>query len=792
MSVPDPPSRPQCYEFGPFVADLRRRQLWQDHTVVPLNSKTLDVLFALIENRHKVLEKDDLLRLVWPDAVVQEGNLARQISMLRHALGESRAQHDYIVTVPGRGYQFVADVRELARCPERIASPVEAPRPQPAGAAVTDRDADHERDQQPISLAPPGPPAPVQLESGRSWRARDLIAISAASLVAVVGLVMLAGIVSRPASPVRQLHQLTFEGGLPREPAWSPDGQRLAYTSDLAGSADIWVQSLSDPDPVRLTTSTAKDWQPDWSPDGHWIAFRSEREGGGIYIVKATGGEPRRIADTGFRPRWSPDGKHILLLHQSVRTGARGLFLATPEGAMPRKVLTDLVGEFTGVSPGASIDAAWHPDGRVSIWGRHPETGWTFITAPIDGAPGAGARSVIVDEVATKMQDAGLTLESFVWARSGRAIYFEGVSQETRNAWRIDVAPETLSWVRGPERLTTNTSQDGDIAISPDGTKLAFAVRSSQTRMWSMSLDAAGQALTASSAPVTSGAGNEVDADAPLDGSQIAYRAVRGGRQELRMHSLADGQDRLLLASDTLRRSSPRWSADGTRIVYAVSRPGTGAGKGQFAVGVMPASGGDERLHETQPETSFTPTDWSRDGDVILGWCRERSTKTIGTCLFSVAGGTTRANRLEVIASDPEYNLFCQRFSPDHRWISFVAVRPNDPTAIRIYVQPTDGGVWQRITDGSSYVDKARWSPDGRAIYYISDRDGFLNVWGQRFDTTLGRPTGTPFRVTAFTGEQRAIPAQFGPMEFALASKRLFLPLKDSSSEIWILDHVDR
>jgi eukaryotic-like serine/threonine-protein kinase len=787
-NVPDPPSRGQCYEFGPFVADLKRRQLWLEHATVPLNSKTLEVLFVLIEHRHKVLEKDELLRLVWPDAIVQESNLARQVSMLRHALGERRDQHDYVVTVPGRGYQFVADVRELANCPDRSAAADGPQTPSPDLLPPTPR---REPDPaEPPVEEPPAPGIPPELPTQSSWW-RHPLAIASLSLVAIAAVVVVSQQVSRRATPQRQLRQASFESGLPREPAWSPDGQRLVYTSDRAGSADIWMQSFSDPDPMRLTFSDTKEWQPDWSPDGTQIAFRSERDGGGIYVVAATGGEPRRISDSGFRPRWSPDGSLILLSQESVRTGTRGLSVVTPDGKTRRPVLTALVEAFTAQSPGASIHAAWHPDGRrISVWGRHPISGWSFVTAPIDAGP--QVRSVVSEEVGRQIEAAAVTLGSFVWARSGRALYFEGVAQQTRNAWRVDVEPDTIAWLRGPERLTTSTSQDGDIAISPDGTKLAFTVRASQTRMWSLPLDPQGQAVTGAGEPVTSGDGDELDADAPVDGSQIAYRALRGARQEMRTHSFTSGKDRLLLASDTLRRSSPRWSPDGKRLAYAVSRVASGSRAEQFAIGVLPAFGGAERQYETQPDTYFKPTDWSRTGDVILGSCRDRGARTIATCQFTLPTETTTGSRLEIIASSHTMNLFCQRFSPDQQWISFVAVAANDPTAIRIYVQPSAGGAWRPITDGTSYVDKARWSPDGRAVYYISDQGGFLNVWGQHFDSALGQAVGTPFRVTSFAGEQRAIPAEFGPIELAVASKRLFIPLRDSSTKIWILDNVDR
>ena len=102
------------YEFGPFRLDPRKRQLWRNGEVVALKSKVFETLFVLVQNHGRVMEKDELMRLLWPDAVVEENSLNKNISALRKLLGENAAEHRYIVTVPGRGYNFVAGVRELA------------------------------------------------------------------------------------------------------------------------------------------------------------------------------------------------------------------------------------------------------------------------------------------------------------------------------------------------------------------------------------------------------------------------------------------------------------------------------------------------------------------------------------------------------------------------------------------------------------------------------------------------------------------------------------------------------
>src|SRR5688572_2274412 len=99
-------------------------------TPVPLTSKAFDTLVILIEHRDRVVTKDELLRSVWPDVEVEEGNLTQQVFLLRKALGETAQQPRCIVTVPGHGYRFTACVTPVAHdaaTPEVATGAAEAP-----------------------------------------------------------------------------------------------------------------------------------------------------------------------------------------------------------------------------------------------------------------------------------------------------------------------------------------------------------------------------------------------------------------------------------------------------------------------------------------------------------------------------------------------------------------------------------------------------------------------------------------------------------------------------------------
>lgn len=105
------PQKGLCvYQFGSFLMDTCKRTLYQDGMPVAITPKAFDTLSVLVQNNGRVLARSEMMKLVWPGSFVEELNLKVQISILRKVLGESPSDHKFIVTVPGRGYSFVAPV----------------------------------------------------------------------------------------------------------------------------------------------------------------------------------------------------------------------------------------------------------------------------------------------------------------------------------------------------------------------------------------------------------------------------------------------------------------------------------------------------------------------------------------------------------------------------------------------------------------------------------------------------------------------------------------------------------
>jgi serine/threonine protein kinase len=589
-----------------------------------------------------------------------------------------------------------------------------------------------------------------------------------------------------PSSLPRTLTRLTFDQGLQGEPAWSPDGRFVAYTSDREGNFDIWIQPVGGGNPVQVTKSPAHDWQPDWSPDGNSIVFRSEREGGGLFVVPAFGGRERKISAFGYRPRWSPKGERILCLKPGERVNE-----------YPQVLVVDLNGKsqevFTSVSANES-DAkfgmvGWLPDGeRVSFL---TNDGGFWTTELSSRKP---IRSQVSAKVANQLQEQAIELGNFRWAPAGNALFFEGKASGVANIWRISVDPQTLEWVDGPVRLTTGSGSDLDIALSSDGKRLAFATTTESIRIWSVPFDPLTGKIKGAGQGVTE---EDFDAWAPAispDGNELVFNVRRHGaeREELWQKSLRDGSIKVL-AVDEYSRFSAHWSPDGKQIAYTRYLPREPEPNRTYPIALIASGGGEERLLTTPSSSRDYLYDWSPDGTSVVASTNRAGKERYQVGIFSLSDAPQSEKSLRILAADDNKDLWGPRFSPDGRWICYLTHQINNPGVSVLTVRSIAEDVEIHVTDERLWSDKPRWSPDGKAIYFITNhRSMFLNVWGVRFDPTNGKVVGEPFRVTSFESPGLALPTSIRQLEISLNLRHLYFPLKKVVGSVWTLSDVDR
>ena len=291
----------ETYTFGPFRLDAAARLLTREGEAVTLTAKAFDTLLVLIRHRDHVVDKDQLVKLVWPDTFVSDDSLTHSVSVLRRVLGDDSAQPVYIATIPRRGYRFTAPVNEES------GRPVEAGTHTEVDVGSTDpRSRDGRRPHEPAS-------AWVR----RLWPAALLVPLAA--VIAFAPRLLPdppAGLT--PGTTIRFVQDPPPAHALASGAVVSPDGRHLAFVARRRddGRTELWVRSLDAP-LARALPGTEGAFRPFWSPDSQALGFFAE---GRLKRVGLGNQPPQTLADVGYRPSggsWSPSGVILFSERQS-------------------------------------------------------------------------------------------------------------------------------------------------------------------------------------------------------------------------------------------------------------------------------------------------------------------------------------------------------------------------------------------------------------------------------------------------------------------------------------------
>ncbi len=415
-----------------------------------------------------------------------------------------------------------------------------------------------------------------------SWRSRAVVVLGAVCLVAV-GVAVWKGMArrrtARPVLGILEFTQVTDQPGEECFPSLSPDGRSVAYASRRAGNWDIYLQRVGGRNPRNLTESCLDDdSQPAFSPDGEWIAFRSEREGGGIYIMGATGESVRRLTDTGHNPAWSPDGREIAYATEIV------WYPETRNIVSQLWAVSVYSGEKRLISPGDAVQPNWSPSGqRIAYW-QYTGGLRDLVTIP---AQGGAAVSVTED---TPMD------WNPVWSPDGRYLYFSSNRGGSMNLWRVPIEEQSGRILGEFEPVTTPSSYSGQISFSRDGALLAYADSSSSAKMQRVGFDPVNGKSLGVPLEVTGPAGSN-DPSCSDDGSWLAF--VSGRNQDDIFVMRADGTELRQLTNDPFRDLAPSWLSDG-KIVFFSNR------SGRYQICAIDADGsGRRQLTEAADELWF-------------------------------------------------------------------------------------------------------------------------------------------------------------------------------------------
>jgi len=435
------------------------------------------------------------------------------------------------------------------------------------------------------------------------WTSRPVIIVAAVGLIGVligVGYLLLLrsnpgpGDVAAPRTP--SFTQLTYQPGTEFFPSLSPDGKSLAYASRNSGNWDIYVQRVGGTNPLNLTqNSPADDSQPAFSPDGERIAFRSERDGGGIYLMGATGESITRVSDFGYSPSWSPDGAQILVGTEKIPQPS-----TRPTKSQLWKIDVKS-GERRMISEGDALQPHYSPhQQRIVYWGRPSKAGqrediWTI--------PAEGGEAVRIT--------GGNTIDvNPVWSPDGRYLYFSSSRGGSMNIWRVPVDEESGATAGEPEAVTTvgAASSALQLSLSRDGHRLAYIAQEDIRNLRKVAFDPSAGKAHAEPQWITRGSLQLWFPDPSPDGEWLT--ACSRGQQRHVYIIRTDGTELRDLTEDNFRHDGwPRWSPDGKRIAFTSRRTG------DYEVWVINRDGSGMRQVTDSKSGHYSP--WSPDGRTI-------------------------------------------------------------------------------------------------------------------------------------------------------------------------------
>ena len=422
----------------------------------------------------------------------------------------------------------------------------------------------------------------------RNW----VLAISAvALLLAALVTWFLARPSSQSAPPI--FTQLTDEAGPKLYPSLSPDGRSFVYQSRASGKWDIYFQRVGGKNPVNLTKdSTDENTQPTFSPDGERVAFRSERDGGGIFLMGATGEDVKRLVDLCYNPAWAPDGQEIVC--------STGWFWRAEDTGTSHNGQLFRINVSTGerrLIPGKIEDArqpSWSPNGyRIAYWGRR-QAGqrdiWTVAASGGDPVP-------VTNDPYMDWNP--------VWSPDGRYLYFSSDRGGSMNLWRVRIDEKTGKTPASPEPVTTPSQWSGFVSFARDGLHMAYV---QQTRTWNLYkavFDPAKETIVGQPFPITQGTKEAAFPDVSPDGQWIAFTSRLQPEDVYLVKT--DGSGLRQLTDDIYLKRVPRWSPDGKRIAFFSNRTG------KWQIWTVRPDGSDLKQLTDAAEGALGPV-WSPDG----------------------------------------------------------------------------------------------------------------------------------------------------------------------------------
>ncbi|HEX8027421.1 MAG TPA: LpqB family beta-propeller domain-containing protein [Vicinamibacterales bacterium] len=656
------------WEFEEFRVMTEKRLLIAGDRVVPLTSKAFDTLLVLIENRDRVVTKDELLRFVWPDVEVEEGNLTQQIFLLRKALGETAQHPRHIVTIPGHGYRFTARVTQISSDPDAAAL-------QPSGALAS----------------PPRRDATLTVTALATFG------------LATIGLIWMPLDKASPTDFTTYVTKITANGKASAS-AISRDGRLVAYVENDGDQYSLWLKQLgTEAKTTVIPRQPLEMLSPSFSPDGDYIYFgRRSPLGpmGVLYRVPTFGGvETPVLEDVDSPISFSPDGREFVFM-RGTEEGPT-IVVAAADGSSQHVLATRKAPLGFGF-----FAPDWSPDGKL-------------VAAVVNDTSDETSAIVLLplDKGSTReLYKTNLGIGRLRWLPDGSAVItvmserlqrrvFGGVSAGA--IWRIDY-PNGRA-----QRLTADLANHDPccLDIGANGSVVANISNSMVSDLWMASADRPDVLI------------KQVTSDHPVvarhswlpDNDTIVYRDLTGRLYGAKRNG---GTVRLQIPDGQEVTGGVSACGDGRYLVFS-TMPAKNIWR------VSPTAGAPRKL--TNGVNDFNPS-CSPDGKWVFYASRERD--YVSLWRVSIEGGEPTplnlTNSYDVLPSPTGRMILYQT-----DWVEEGADR-NRPDRWEVISSSDMKRLFTFDAAGDRIGMMTKWAPDESGVDYIVTQGGVSNIWRQK------------------------------------------------------------
>jgi eukaryotic-like serine/threonine-protein kinase len=452
---------------------------------------------------------------------------------------------------------------------------------------------------------------------------------------------------------IASFRQLTELPGAEINPDISPDGRQVIYAGGSPGNRDLYLLRVGGGRAINLTAaSPADDLQGSFSSDGERIAFRSERDGGGLFVMGATGESVRRITSAGFDPCWSPDGKRLAYATEGVddpysRVTRSELWTAEVESGASTRLWT-----------GDAVQPAWSPKGtRIAFWVNREGQRDIATIAASGGTPVA-----VTSDAATDWAPQ--------WSPDGRWLYFVSDRGGSPNLWRIAI-DEATGLTRGaPEPVTNGVRALASARFSRNGARMVIGATD---RIFELSLTDLNAAQPDAGATRSTIRTASLGWCAPSrDASWLACTSRTGQEDIVLMR--ADGSETRRLTDDGFKDRIAAWSPDDRTLAFMSTR------SGRWQLWAIGADGSGLRpLTDLDDDIAWGA--WSPDGQRLA--IASSSVQPYGMWLIDPSRTETRATARFIPTN---YRMGVDTWSSDGTLLAGGEVAPSgNPTALMVW-----------------------------------------------------------------------------------------------------------